>query len=143
MPSRNSADQRCTEKVFVVSKDNLNFGKRGENAAADFLKRNGCKILKRNYRNKFGEIDIIAKDKDTLCFVEVKARSSLLFGLPQESVNIFKQNQMAKAALIFLKENKLLEEKARFDVISVINTEQEPRISLIKNAFELDERFTV
>jgi len=116
-------------------------GKQGEEAAAGFLKDSGYKILNRNYKSKLGEIDIVAQDEDVIVFIEVKARHSDRFGLPQESVSRRKQGQISKAAVRFLKENNLLSRKARFDVISVSYTADAPRFNLIKNAFELDERF--
>ena len=124
-----------------MSKENSYLGKIGEEAAVRALRNNGYKIIARNYRTKLGEIDIIAKDKDTFCFVEVKTRSSDKFGLPSEAVSEAKQKQIAKAALVYLKENKLLEQKARFDVVSVLNSKEGQKIDLIKNAFELDERY--
>ncbi len=126
-----------------MSKQNIYLGKRGEGATADFLKENGYKILKANYKTKLGEVDIIAYDKDTLCFIEVKTRDSLRFGSPQEAVSHFKQRQISKVALQFLKRNNLLNKKARFDVVSVIYTEDKPAFDLIKNAFELEERYVI
>jgi len=125
-----------------VSKANLYLGRSGEEAAANFLKKNGYKILARNYKSRLGEIDIIAKDKDTLAFIEVKTRLSDKFGLPQEAVMKSKQRQISKAALSFLKEKNLLHEKARFDVVSVEYSQDKPKLDLIKNAFELDKSFT-
>lgn len=124
-----------------MSKENLYLGKRGEEIAVDFLKENGYKILIKNYKTKLGEIDIIATDKDTFCFIEVKTRYSDNFGLPCEAVSGFKQRQISKAALQFIKENNLLDKKARFDVVSVIYAKDSPKLDLIKNAFELDEKF--
>jgi len=120
----------------------LNLGKRGELAAADFLKHNGYKVIFRNYKSRLGEIDIIAKDGDTVCFIEVKARSSEKFGLPQEALSPFKQRQIGKVALWFLKQNNLLDKKARFDVVSLVYLGQSPKIVLFKNAFDLDQSFT-
>ncbi|MCX5703047.1 MAG: YraN family protein [Candidatus Omnitrophica bacterium] len=125
-----------------MSKQNLYLGKHGEEAAVSLLKENGYKILARNYKTKLGEIDIIATDKDTFCFIEVKARSTARFGSPQEAVSRFKQRQISKAALVFLKENNLLDKKARFDVVSVLYSQDSPKIDLIKNAFGLSEQFT-
>ncbi|MDP2940785.1 MAG: YraN family protein [Candidatus Omnitrophota bacterium] len=122
---------------------NLSLGKKGEDIALGFLKKNGYSIIQRNYRTKLGEIDIIAKDKDTLCFIEVKSRSSCGHGLPQESVFKLKQGQISKAALAYLKEKNLLDKRARFDVVSVLYADGETRIEIIKNAFELDERYTI
>lgn len=126
-----------------MSKQSLYLGKRGEEAAINFLKENGYKILTRNYKTKLGEVDVIAFDKKTLCFIEVKARSSCRFGFPQEAVSGFKQKQIAKAALLFLKENKLLNALVRFDVLSVIYGQDSIKLNLIKNAFELDQRFSL
>jgi len=125
-----------------MSKQNLYLGKTGEEAAVSFLKDNGYKILARNYKTKIGEIDIVAKDKDTFAFIEVKTRHSDRFGEPFESVVKSKQRQISKAALVFLKENNLLEKKARFDVVSIIYAQDTPELNLIKNAFELDSSFS-
>jgi len=125
-----------------VSKSNLYLGSLGEEASLRFLKSKGYKILARNYKSRLGEIDIVACDRDTVCFVEVKTRSSDKFGLPQEALSNFKQRQIAKTALKFLKENKLLDKKARFDVVSVTYQGDLPKIDLITDAFELDSKFT-
>lgn len=125
-----------------MSKERIHLGKKGEEAAVDLLKEQGYKILKRNYRTKLGEIDIVACDRDMVCFIEVKTRHSDRFGLPSDAIFKSKQRQIAKCALVFLKENNLLDKKARFDVVSVIYSEGAPKLDLIKNAFELDERFT-
>lgn len=122
---------------------NLRLGKSGEKQAYDFLRDNGYKVLFKNYRTTFGEIDIIARDKDTLCFIEVKTRSSDRFGLPKEAVGERKQQQISKAALFFLKENNMLERKSRFDVVSVILSENKRTVELLKDAFSLDERFSI
>jgi putative endonuclease len=124
-----------------VRKQNLTTGKSGEELAQDFLEKNGYKILARNYKTKLGEIDIVARDKDTLCFVEVKTRHSDRYGLPQEAVSDSKQRQISKVALTYLKENRLLDKKARFDVVSIIFSADKPQLELIKNAFELDPAF--
>lgn len=125
-----------------MTKQNIDLGKSGEEAAADFLKKNGYKILFRNYRTKLGEIDIIAVDKDTFCFIEVKTRHSLKFGAPSEAISGFKQRQISKAALLFLKKKNFLDKKARFDVVTVECSGRQPKVDLIKNAFDLDSGFT-
>ena len=121
---------------------NLYLGKTGEKVAVNFLKENGYKILRNNYKTKLGEIDIIAKDKDTLCFIEVKTRNSIRFGSPSESVTVFKRRQISKLALQFLKERNLLGKRARFDVVSIVYSEGSPKLDLIRNAFELDQSFS-
>jgi putative endonuclease len=125
-----------------MTKEHIYLGKSGEDAAVSLLKENGYKILVRNYKTKLGEIDIIARDRDTFCFVEVKTRHSDRFGLGQESILRSKQRQISKVALMFLKEKNLLDKKARFDVVSVMYSKDTPKLDLIKNAFELEESFT-
>jgi len=117
--------------------DNKELGKRGEELAIKFLKKTGYRILVTNYVCKLGEIDIIAKEKDTLSFIEVKTRTSGLFGPPELSVTPFKQMQLSKAALYFLKEKKLEDVKARFDVVSILLRPQGEEIELIQDAFDL------
>lgn len=124
-----------------MSKKHLYLGKSGEESAAAFLKNNGYKIIARNYKNKLGEIDIIARENDTICFIEVKTRGSDRFGLPQEAISGLKQRKISKVALSFLKDNNLLNQKARFDVISVMYAHDSPKLDLIKNAFELEARY--
>ena len=121
----------------------IEFGKAAEEAAVNFLRAKGYKILERNYKNKFGEIDIIAKDKGVICFLEVKARHSSEFGLPQEAVSHLKQQKISRVAVTYLKSNKLLDCCARFDVLALLYTDNQPAISLITNAFELSSNFTV
>ena len=117
-------------------------GRKGEALAAEFLKKNGYRIIALNYRTKLGEIDIIAEDKPTLCFIEVKLRSSDRFGLPQEAVSPKKQAQIAKAALLFLKENRLIDKDARFDIVAVLDKGGQAAFELIKNAFELNGEYS-
>ncbi len=125
-----------------MSSRNIDIGKAGEEIAVKFLKDKGYKIIKTNYRTKLGQIDIIAKDKDAVCFVEVKTRTNLEKGLPQESITKGKQHQISKAALLYLKENNLMEAPARFDVVSVFSDGFEDKIDLIQNAFELSAPYS-
>jgi len=125
-----------------VHRKNLVIGRSGEELAVAFLEKSGYKILARNYKTRLGEIDIVAYDSDTICFVEVKTRRSDNYGLPQEAVGGFKQRQIAKAALAYLKENNLFPKKSRFDIVCVFFAGDKPRLELIRNAFELDESFT-
>jgi len=82
-------------------------------------------------------MDIIAREKDTLVFIEVKTRTSTAFGPPQLAVNSTKQMQLSKVALYFLKEKCLEDIKARFDVVAIVVRPKEEEIELIKNAFDL------
>ncbi len=125
-----------------MSKKRFYLGKNGEALAEEFLKNTGYSILARNYRTKLGEIDIIAREKETICFVEVKTRTGERFGLPEEALTYHKQQRISRASLVFLNENKLFDQKARFDVVSIMQSGDTAKINLIRNAFELDERFT-
>ncbi len=113
------------------------FGKKGEAAAADFLRRRGYRILELNHRNRLGEIDIIAKDGDTLAFVEVKAKKSAGHLHPKYAVNRQKQKKISMAALFYLKATRQAGTRARFDVVTLISGSDPPKIELIKNAFDL------
>ncbi|MFC1645555.1 YraN family protein [Candidatus Omnitrophota bacterium] len=120
----------------------LELGRKGEDAAVDFLKRKGYKIIERNYRNKLGEIDVIAKDSNTLCFIEVKTRTNFKFGYPQEAITNFKQKKINRVALSYLKQYNLLNISARFDIISVVFNKQDKfDIEIIKDAFSLEGKY--
>lgn len=119
-----------------MSKHTLRFGKASENEAAQFLEKRGYKIITSNYKNFLGEIDIIAQEKQTLCFVEVKSRSSCAFGLPKEAVDARKQRKISQVALAYLKERQLLNQSCRFDVLSVLKDNNwQSQFELIKDAF--------
>lgn len=98
-------------------------GQKFENLAVNYLKNKGYTILKQNYRNTLGEIDIIAKDADYLVFVEVKYRTSLKFGRPAEAVSFYKQNKIRQVATLYLKSKKMLNSLVRFDCIEILNDE--------------------
>lgn len=120
-----------------MSKQRQRYGRFGESLAADHLAKNGYRILETNYRNRFGEIDIIARENDTLVFVEVRSRRSDRFGTPQASVNPAKQKKISMVALGYLKAAGKLNRKARFDVVAVSSQADTPRVEIIRNAFEL------
>lgn len=111
-------------------------GKSGEKVALRYLEDKKYKIVAENFRLFRGEIDIIAYDKNTLVFVEVKTRKSADFGLPEESVTGAKQEQIKKIAQGFLTKNNLHEIECRFDVVSLTLKEGKSySIRHIKNAF--------
>ena len=114
------------------------FGDEGERWAAEFLKRQGCRILARQHRDRFGEIDIIALDGNQVVFVEVKARRGTSAGQPFEAVSYQKQQKLARAALVWLKKKRRLDQPTRFDVISIVWPEgdESPQIDHYPNAFE-------
>lgn len=113
------------------------FGQKGEDIAVRHLKKAGYKIIETNYRTKLGEIDIIAQDKDTIVFAEVKTRRSVQFGSPKQAVTPHKQKKMSMVALCYLKATGRTASRARFDVVGIISNRDEPRVEIIKNAFEL------
>ncbi|MCK5695947.1 MAG: YraN family protein [Desulfobacula sp.] len=115
--------------------DRKTLGQHGETAAISFLQTRGFTILETNYRTKPAEIDIIAKDNDIICFIEVKTRESLKRGLPRESVNYTKQKKIIKGSLYYLKEKKLMDSRVRFDVVEVYKKNGNFSINLIKHAF--------
>lgn len=100
--------------------DKQSLGQKGEKIASDFLLMNNYQIIDRNFRTKFGEIDIIASDHDVLVFAEVKSRTSTSFGEPYEAVNRAKLRQIAKAGDVYRMQNKASSPKIRIDVISVL-----------------------
>ncbi len=112
-------------------------GKKGEDLAVAQLKKLKFKILERNYTCKLGEIDIIAREKDTLVFIEVKTRATLDFGGPAAAVTIHKQRQLSRVALTYLNQKNLSHVPARFDVIAVELRSPAPQIEIIRNAFDL------
>ncbi len=121
------------------SREHLRLGARGEKLACAFLRREGYKILYRNFRGRRGgEIDIVCRDGDTLVFVEVKTRSREDFGRPAEAVNTAKQKLIARGALAWLQLLDNPDILARFDIVEVMIDEGEhPRFELVRNAFQL------
>jgi len=119
-------------------------GTEGEKLAVKFLKREGYKILQRNYKCKLGEVDIIAERGGTIAFIEVKTRQTEDFGPPQYAVTATKKNQISKVALYYIKEKKLIGRVYRFDVIAITYSPElrKPNIEHIENAFELSRRYT-
>jgi putative endonuclease len=122
-----------------VSKTSLYLGKEGEDLALAFLAKRGYRCIARNFRTRSGEVDIIAADGPTVCFIEVKTRRGAACGSGADSVMPYKQRRIAQAALRFLQSRHLLDAPCRFDVVSIDRAGTEPRIDLIQNAFVLDE----
>lgn len=114
----------------------MRLGQKGEGVAVKYLKKKGYKIIEQNFKTRIGEIDIIAEDRGTLAFIEVKTRESIEFGWPFEAVTKFKRRKIANVAMLFLK--KLKEVPAcRFDVVSIYFGAGKPEIELIRDAFEI------
>ncbi len=112
-------------------------GQYGEDLAYKMIKDMGYKEVVRNYRCPLGEIDLIAKDGDTLAFIEIKTRRGKTTAYAKEAVDWRKRRQISKVALLYMKANGCIDVKARFDVIAVSLTEKGPEVEVIKNAFEL------
>lgn len=122
-----------------MTKQRLTLGAWGEDHAAEFLCSKGFRILARNYRCALGEIDIIARERTSLIFVEVKTRRSTTFGLPQEAVGARKQQQLIRAAQYYLKAPGTPRLQPRFDVVAILlRSGQNPEVTHIPNAFSLD-----
>ncbi|TYP59953.1 putative endonuclease [Thermosediminibacter litoriperuensis] len=108
----------------------------GENYALNYLKSNKYEIIKVNYRCRYGEIDIIARERNTVVFVEVKTRASEAFGRGMEAVDRNKRKKIRTAALNFLNEYKGPIGDLRFDVIDIrMNSGKLPELVHLKNAF--------
>lgn len=142
----------------------MRFGQKAEESAAIFLETQGYKIVERNYRTRWAEIDIIALHKsvldqaklsylhshsnadnalnqknsnpETLVFIEVKARNSIKYGLPAEAVSVSKQKKIISAALHYIREHKIVETKIRFDVMTILFQNGEYQMNIIPNAFQ-------
>lgn len=109
----------------------------GEKLAQQFLIDNNYTILQLNFRfSKMGEIDIIAREKEYICFIEVKTRRSMLFGMPSEAVNRRKQDKMRKLAYIYLKAHNIKDANIRFDIIEILyKNKKDYNINLLMSAF--------
>lgn len=114
---------------------NVKIGNQGEDLACEYLRKQGYKILERNYRIRGGEIDIIAQDKEYLVFVEVKTRLSHDFGLPVEAITPWKIKYLLKTAQFYLLKIGWVDGPYRLDFLGVDFAEDkdEPQIELIKN----------
>jgi putative endonuclease len=111
-------------------------GSRGENVAAHFLRKNGFKIIVRNFRCEVGEIDIIAREGKTLVFVEVKTRA-YDDPTPEDQVNFEKQRQLTNAAKLYLSRYGSPQPPARFDVVAIVwPAGREPQVRHLRDAFE-------
>jgi conserved hypothetical protein TIGR00252 len=128
--------------TYTISEDNASGGifvnKRAvgteyERKAADYLEKQGYEILHKNFRCRYGEIDLIGKSDGYLCFIEVKYRSGSHHGFPSEAVDNRKRKRIVRSALTYMYFNKLPEDTpCRFDIVEILDNE----FSVIKNAFE-------
>jgi putative endonuclease len=126
---------------FEKEAPHLLTGRRGEAQAEQFLKKAGLKIIARNVRVGYDELDLIVQQGDTLVFVEVKTRANEDFGRPVAAVNRAKRRKLSRAAMHFMKNRKLRPPYIRFDVIEVVG--EKPVIRHIQNAFQLEGGYRV
>lgn len=121
-----------------MTQKSLQFGKEGEKAAVGYLKKNGYRILEKNFRNAIGEIDIIAEHKKVVVFIEVKTRADHEFGAPITAITFAKQKKLSKMARSFLAEKHIADRECRFDVVSITGPPDQPKqwvIELTQDAF--------
>jgi putative endonuclease len=120
-----------------MTKERISTGKLGEDIAVSHLVAAGYQIVERNFRCPLGEIDIVARDRGTLVFVEVRSRRTDNFGGPLESVGFAKQKKLSLTASYYLNRYGLYDAKARFDVIAVKLRTPLPEVEHIRDAFDL------
>ncbi|MCK4257535.1 MAG: YraN family protein [Halanaerobiales bacterium] len=113
----------------------IEVGRLGEKMARDFLLRKGYNILAENYRTSQGEIDLVTEENKTIIFVEVRTRSTRLFGSPLESITPTKRERLIRVAIQFCAQYYLYSQNFRFDVIGISLYENIPKIEHITNAF--------
>jgi len=112
----------------------LQTGEKGENIACEYLLNKGFTLIEKNWRFKRTEIDIIAKEKDTVVFIEVKTRSNTKFGFPEVFVSVKKQKDICFAANHYLESNNL-DNKVRFDIIAINRIPNNWEIEHLEDAF--------
>lgn len=111
----------------------------GEQCAVEALLAQGYVILARRYRTRFGELDIVAREGDTLVFVEVKARRGMAFGLPEDAVHWRKRRRLARLAEAFLAEARLLDVPCRFDVVAIVwHDGRAADVQVFRHAFDVE-----
>jgi putative endonuclease len=120
-----------------LTRERLDLGNLGEELALKKIRRLGYKKVIRNYRCPLGEVDLIARDGDTLVFLEIKTRKGKSVGYAKEAVDARKRRQLSKAALAYMKSNDCMEAKARFDVVAINIEGNRAHIEVVKDAFEL------
>ncbi len=118
-------------------------GQMGEDRAVQVLEGRGYRILERNFRNPLGEIDIIARKKDFICFLEVKTRTSEDFGTALEAITPAKQHKLSQVALSYLSQHNAFRQKARFDVVALTQGKDGiHQVEILEDAFPLSEKYS-
>lgn len=103
----------------VMNRSRQITGKQGEDRAVELLRDHGYQVLERNFRCRLGEVDIVAKEGQTWCFIEVKARTTTKYGLPEEAVDYRKQNRLRMLANYYIMQKLRQEVPVRFDVVAI------------------------
>ncbi len=110
-------------------------GRTGEDIALNYLENKGWKLLHKNWRNKYGELDLIMHNQDKIIFIEVRTKKSLQYGTGTESVNKTKQQKIRKLAMMFLQDKKYYNHAIRFDVVSIYFANDKINIQHVEEAF--------
>lgn len=119
-------------------KNNQALGVSGEAFGANFLEKKGHTLLARNWRGKYGELDLVSLDGNTLVFTEVKTRRGRAFGPPQNAVTPAKQQRLSRAALEFMASGAYDGHNARFDVLALMRTPEGFSVEWLCDAFGFD-----
>jgi putative endonuclease len=119
----------------AANRNSKELGELGEELAVRYLIKKKYRILARNWRDRGGELDIVARDGGTLVFVEVKTRTSDTFALPVESVGYDKQRRLRRLADRYIARNNVADCEVRFDIISIVTRGANPEIEHLENAF--------
>ena len=120
-----------------MTRERLALGKEGEDLALKKVESLGYRCIARNYRCTLGELDLVARDGETLVFIEIKTRKGKSLDYAKEAVHARKQRQMSKVALAYMKKNRCEDIKARFDVVVIHQKGVDREIEVIRNAFDL------
>jgi putative endonuclease len=120
----------------MTAATHIALGEHGESLAVRALRREGYAILARHYRTRLGEIDIVALEGRCLVFVEVKARNHCCCGTPADAVTARKQRKIVAIAGAFLARHRVDADACRFDVVAISLDEVQPRVEIIRNAFD-------
>jgi putative endonuclease len=120
-----------------LTRERLELGKRGEDLALRKIQALGYRCVSRNYRCSLGEMDLIARDGDTLVFLEIKTRKGKTLDYAKEAIDGRKRRQLSKVALAYMKANNCCDVKSRFDVVAINLRRGKEEIEVIRDAFEL------
>ncbi len=110
-------------------------GTEGEDRATTSLKKEGYRIIEKNFRSPFGELDIVAEEGGYLVFVEVKKRNSPVFGTSLHAINNTKKKHMIKTAMFYMKTHRCFDRRVRFDVVGI----DSENVKIVKHAFMLEQ----